>query len=329
MKLTITKQFQDFIKSVGLSLDEMLQRAEIPNILWKEELNLSPLEYFRFLQELDHVITDEQLLAFSEIRNIHMFMPTFFAALCAKNGLEAVKRFATYKKLMGPLVIPVEELGTTVSIRFSFAYPNQELPRFVLLNEQLILVSLLRMGSGKEIQPERVESPYPYGTKLEEYVGVKVHLSKDNRIVFRRADLMLPFITQNNVMWEYLEPELRKRLAIVSSENSFTGIVEKLLFSAIPSGKFSREDIAKSLGVSVRTLQRNLSAENTTFNQQVQAVQKLLAINYLQKNDLTTTETAYLVGYQDQTAFSRAFKKWTGKTVTEYKALKKSSYAVV
>ena len=62
MKLIISKQFQTFIEGVGFSLEYVLERAGIPNILWKEELELSPMEYCRFLSELDEIITDDHLL---------------------------------------------------------------------------------------------------------------------------------------------------------------------------------------------------------------------------------------------------------------------------
>nr|WP_246201304.1 AraC family transcriptional regulator [Streptococcus ratti] len=74
-----------------------------------------------------------------------------------------------------------------------------------------------------------------------------------------------------------------------------------------------------SLGISSRTLQRNLNAEGTKFNQELQNVQKLLALSYLEKSDISTDEVAYLVGYAEASSFSRAFKKWTGKTISQYR----------
>ena len=68
MKLTISKQFQTFIEGVGFSLEYVLERAGIPNILWKEELELSPMEYCRFLSELaDLHLNYEQVPASKEV----------------------------------------------------------------------------------------------------------------------------------------------------------------------------------------------------------------------------------------------------------------------
>lgn len=322
MKLVISKQFQTFIREIGLSLDKILEKSEIPNLLWKEELVLSPSNYLKFLDELDKELTDEQILAFSDIEKLNTFMPPFFVALCASNALEGFKRFATYKKIICPLLIRVEvdKSKEELHLYLSLDIPYSKMPRFTLINEQLALVSLIRTGTGENIKPVSVKSPYSYSEKLEEFLGTKPEISDVNVITFRLNDTLLPFITHNNVMWEYLEPELKRRLAVLSSENSFLNLVEKRLFSAIPSDSFSRDEVAASLGVSVRTMQRKLKNQNVTFMQLVQKVQQLLAINYLQVEELTLEEVANLVGYKEQASFSRAFKQWTGETITQFKA---------
>ena len=104
----------------------------------------------------------------------------------------------------------------------------------------------------------------------------------------------------------------------MEKESSFANFVQKELISAIPGGHFSIEDIAAKLGVSGRTLQRNLSAENTSYKEQLQAVQKSMTFSYLNMK-LGTDEITNLVGYTETNAFLRAFKKWTGMSLTEYK----------
>ena len=319
MKVTITKQFQAFIQGIGLQLDILLERASIPNVLWKEELELSPGDYVKFLGELDKVITDEQIIAFSDVKNIHSFMPPFFVALCAENAWEAFQRFGLYKQLICPLVVSIEEQKETVTIQLSFAIEGAQMPRFTLLNEQLILLSLIRTGTGKDVIPLNVSSPYEYSQPLVKFLGVQPELADNNSLVFRTEDVQVPFITQNNVMWEYLEPELKRRLEELSVEHSFLNLVEKSLFTAIPSNRFSRNEVAKSLGVSVRTMQRKLKEQGVTYAQLVQKVQKLLALNYMDTQELSTGEIAYLVGYKEPASFSRAFKNWTGQTITAYR----------
>ena len=90
------------------------------------------------------------------------------------------------------------------------------------------------------------------------------------------------------------------------------------LFQLIPSGRFGLENVAEEFGISGRTLQRNLSSENTSFNQLVKDIQKIMTFNYLETKELSIDEIAYLVGYTEISSFYRTFKKWTGKTVSQY-----------
>ncbi|HFI0426609.1 AraC family transcriptional regulator [Streptococcus suis] len=254
----------------------------------------------------------------SQISQIQMFVPAFFAALSSPHGIEALDRFARFKKIVGPIEVDMVEAKTTVSITYKFAHANMDLPKFSVLNEQLLVLHLIRTGVGERIVPLVVESPFGYDEETIKEFGLPVQKGKSNLLVFDKADLQKPFLTQNNIMWQYLETELNQHLAQQEREQSFAGYVQQELYSAIPSGFFFVEDIAHRLGVSVRTLQRNLTGENTSFKKELQVVQKAMTLSYL-KIKLSIEEISSLVGYSEVNAFSRAFKNWTGMTVTDYR----------
>ena len=315
------KQFRDFLKSIGLSIENILEQAGIPNVLWKEEIQFSTEEYYLFLKKIDEVITDEQISAISNIDNLNVFIPSFFAALSSKNGLEGLKRLAKYKKLIGPVFLEIKEFEEIVQVQYFFEQREKELPRFAVLNEQLMLINLLNKGIGKEISPVSVTSPFEYGELLTKKINATINKAKQNEIIFSMKDLKKPFLTANNIMVEYLEPQLKQKLSEMESETfeTFTSRVQKKLFQLIPSGQFGLENVAEEFGISGRTLQRNLSAENTSFNQMVKDIQKIMTFNYLEAKELSIDEIAYLVGYTELSSFYRAFKKWTGKTVSQYR----------
>ena len=315
------KQFQDFLKSIGMSMENILKKAGIPNILWKEEIQFSTEEYYLFLKEIDEVITDEQILAISNVDNLNMFIPSFFAALSSKNGLEGLKRLAKYKKLIGPVFLEIKEFEEIVQVQYFFEQKEKELPRFAILNEQLLLMNLLNKGIGKGIMPISVTSPFEYGKFLSKEMNITVNKGVQNEIIFSMKDLKKPFLTANNIMVEYLEPQLKQKLSEIENQISktFTARVQKKLFQLIPGGQFSLENIAEEFGISTRTVQRNLAVENIKFNQVVKNVQKIMTLNYLESKELSIDEIAYLVGYTETSSFYRAFKGWTGKTVLQYR----------
>lgn len=319
MKITITHQFQEFLKSINVQLGDLLEKAEVPNLLWKEELTLDNSQYYRLLEEFDKVISDKEILSFSNVNNISTFVPAIYAALSANNGVNALIRFEKFKKIIGPMNVNVQSTDNLMSISFSFI-TDDPLPRFAILQEQLLLLSLFRVGTGQEIKPRSIDSPYNYGPEVVNFLGIQPNITQgSNSINFNVDDLKQKFLTQNNVMWEYLEPELQNQLINVTAEQSLSSAIESTLFKKIPSGKFSIDTIASSLGLSVRTLQRNLNKEGISFNQLVKKVQKTLSVSFLLDQSLSTDEIVFLVGYSDLSSFSRAFKNWTGITIREYK----------
>lgn len=320
MRLSLSQQYIQNLSLIGLDLKMILQLANLPDSTWKEEMNLSTLDYYHLLTAFDQVANDEQIIAMSRIKDIQMFMPPFFAALSSKNGLAAIEHFGKYKKITGPIIVNMEVFDDLVRVSFRYDYPGLDLPRFAVLNEQLLLLDLIRTGTGQEIVPVHVGTPYDYEEASVRIFGCPVEEMEGNELVFKKIDLEKPFLTANNVMLDYLEPQLKERLAEAMTSKSFTGIVQQKLYQAIPSGCFTIEDIAASLGISSRTLQRNLTAEGTKFNQELQNVQKILAFSYFKNSEMTTEDVAYLLGYSEVSSFSRAFKKWTGQTISEYRA---------
>ena len=302
-------------------MENILEKAGIPNILWKEEIQFSTEEYYLFLKEIDEVITDEQILAISNVDNLNMSIPSFFAALSSKNGLEGLKRLAKYKKLIGPVFLEIKEFEEIVQVQYFFEQREKELLRFAVLNEQLLLMNLLSKGIGKGISPVSVTSPFEYGELLTKEINAMINKAKQNEVIFSMKDLKKPFLTANNIMVEYLEPQLKQKLAEMESETfeTFASRVQKKLFQLIPSGCFGLENVAEEFGISTRTVQRNLAVENIKFNQIVKSIQKIMAFNYLESKELSIKEIAYLVGYTETSSFYRAFKGWIGKTVLQYR----------
>ena len=304
-----------------MSMENILEKAGISNILWKEEIQFSTEEYYLFLKEIDEVITDEQILVISNVDNLNMFIPSFFAALSSKNGLEGIKRLAKYKKLIGPVFLEIKEFEEIVQVQYFFEQGEKELPRFAVLNEQLMLINLLNKGIGKRISPVSVTSPFEYGELLTKEINAMINKAKQNEVIFSMKDLKKPFLTANNIMVEYLEPQLKQKLAEKESETleTFTDRVQKKLCQLIPSGQSSLENVVEEFGISARTVQRNLDVENIKFNQVVKNVQKIMTLNYLESKELSIEEIAYLVGYTETSSFYRAFKGWIGKTVLQYR----------
>jgi AraC-like DNA-binding protein len=101
-----------------------------------------------------------------------------------------------------------------------------------------------------------------------------------------------------------------------SLENSKTlrGRIESLLMPGLHTGEANIDAIARALALSRQTLYRRLKAEGATFAQVLEELRHRMALHYLQGKKVSVNETAFLVGFSDPAAFSRAFKRWTGRS---------------
>lgn len=80
------------------------------------------------------------------------------------------------------------------------------------------------------------------------------------------------------------------------------------------AGTAEIRSVARKLGLSVRPLQRRLLDEGGSYQGLVAEIREALARDYLQSNRLSAAEISFLLGFQDETSFHRAFKSWTGAT---------------
>jgi AraC-like DNA-binding protein len=102
--------------------------------------------------------------------------------------------------------------------------------------------------------------------------------------------------------------------------NSLRRRVEGKLEPMLESGEVSLDKLASELGMSRATLQRRLKAEGTTFEAILDGLRQRLARRYLRKDKHSVKTTAYLLGFSDPAAFSRAFKRWTGTSPSELRS---------
>jgi AraC-like DNA-binding protein len=114
----------------------------------------------------------------------------------------------------------------------------------------------------------------------------------------------------NDLLVRYCEEAIADRQ---SHRSSFDVRVENAIVQLLPHGKAQAGEIGKTLGVSKRTLARRLASEGLTFAGVLQRLRLDLAERHLRDEDLSISNIAWLLGYKDVSAFTNAFKRWTGK----------------
>ena len=117
------------------------------------------------------------------------------------------------------------------------------------------------------------------------------------------------------------EPELKKRLSDLKKDATVSQRVKSALLEMLPSGESSMEEVAATLAMSKRTLQRKLSAEDVNFQMVLSNTRKELAHHYLVNSTMSQAEISYLLGFQDTNSFIRAYSAWTGSSPGQYRSL--------
>jgi AraC-like DNA-binding protein len=80
------------------------------------------------------------------------------------------------------------------------------------------------------------------------------------------------------------------------------------------------DDVARSLGMSKRTLTRKLADEGLHFTEILQQLRRGLAVRYLDDRKLHVSKIAWLLGFNEVSAFTHTFKRWTGRTPSQMRA---------
>jgi AraC-like DNA-binding protein len=121
---------------------------------------------------------------------------------------------------------------------------------------------------------------------------------------------------------QFLKPHLDTELAAVSSQTSFQQTLLRRISDRLSEGPPRATDIAREMGVSERTFHRRLAADGASFQGLLEQAQRRLAEGLLLQSDHSIAEIAFLTGYSEQSAFTRAFKRWLGETPAVFRERK-------
>lgn len=302
----------------------VLRRAELPEgLLTRDGAALSTDEYFRMWRAMEAETGSSTFaIRLGEVVRSEAFHPAIFASLCSSNFIIAAARIAHYKRLVAPMELRLDETDHEFRIELRWLDRTVEPPISLAGFELIFFVQLVRLATRENIQPLKVESQVALEppAAYTDFFGVAPTVAKRHSITFRRSDAMRPFLTANESMWRAFEPTLRQRLADLDEDASFEQRVRSALLEALPGGESSMEEIARTLAVSKRTLQRRLRDEATTFQAVLNATREDLARHYLSQTKLSGAEISYLLGFEDPNSFFRAFHNWTGQTTEQARA---------
>jgi AraC-like DNA-binding protein len=313
------------LRRVGLDRAEVVRRASLPLGVLKDDAPISTAQFFALWRAIESVSRDAAIGLRIATGLDGAAMPlAFVAAQHARDFRDALNRVARFKRLCAPEDVALKEVGSRSDIVVHWPHAGSNpVPSSLVDATMVSFVELGRRGTSERLVPMALELARPAASRsaLERYFGCQVRYdAKVDRISFRREDLDKLFATYNKDLLEVLAPELDRRLEDHEASESVVEQTRWVLRRRLTAGRPDIRSVAAELAMSERSLQRRLTDEGISFQTLVSETRHQLALEHLADSSLTLIEVAFLLGYEDQNSFFRAFRQWEDRTPSEWRA---------
>jgi AraC-like DNA-binding protein len=231
---------------------------------------------------------------------------------------EALQRFERFQRLLyegNEAFIRAEGDLVTFSWPFDYGYSTRESDETLISS----MASYVRMLVADEaLRPAQVGFVHAKPNDVEPYynmLGCGVEFGcKNTYISFPASMLTLKVKKADPVLRALLDHQAHALLDVLPNGDHFEQQFYQYLLRAMQEGKPTIEEVARYMKMSSRTLHRRLETRDLVFKLLLQKTRQQIAQQYLKERRLTLSEIALLLGYSEQSAFSRAFKQWLGIT---------------
>ncbi len=185
-------------------------------------------------------------------------------------------------------------------------------------------LNVCRFILGRRISPNSVELKHLRKTDLDEfrkYFGTQVVFGAGRyAMTLDQSLLAAPCRSADPRLFRIVKSHCDELLKRSRQTRDFREEVECLVGSLLPTGTATISHVASTLGLSERTLSRRLTEQGSNFREIVEEQRRRAAFQYLNDPTIRPTQVAYLLGYSEPSAFSHAFRRWTGQSPVEYRA---------
>lgn len=189
----------------------------------------------------------------------------------------------------------------------------------------MVVINLIRMAAGPQWRPTEVhlETRCTEGLDtIEPLTNAKILFEqKATAVAFPRSFLSLPLGT----LAEYQDSQRYQDYELLHSSapaTTFSGSVRQIVETLLPEKQTDIQVVAEIVGMSVRTFQRQLRDLDLTYSRLVEQVRFEQCLRLLHDSDIKLTEIASELGYTDAANFTRAFKRWTGVSPSEFRQVR-------
>ena len=312
----------DKLKQAGADLEGALAEAGLAlRILNKADAWIPFTAHAKLLEIAARDLGDDCFgLHFSATIDIRDAGLLAYLGIASRTLEEALHNLARYLRVFSDAYqIDLKVAGETGTLTIVPLHPSYNQFRQAVEFSYGVVIHAYRQLAGKKLAPVSVQFVHPRRSHLDAFAtqfGCPVKFNHNQgHIVFSRKTLALPIGSSDDrllaVLRDHADDLLRKR---PPQREEFLHQIERRLTELLPRGQARIKTIATELGMSERTLVRRLAELDMPFTTIVERLRQDLASRYLAEDELSFTQIAFLLGYSNPSAFSVAYKRWTGKS---------------
>lgn len=312
----------------GIDADELLRAAGIDPDEYAHSNKRVPFESVDKLFALVVERTGDPSIGIDLVEHMN---PTVYEALgvallCSSTLRNFFRRFERFFDLVSSLekaaFYETEEggyLATEPVVQYSERTRGVHADAFCA-----VVLKFIRIVYQPDFTPQRLDlswtPPSALHEKYFEHFGKNVCFGADiTALHVASEDLDVP-LTGSNASLAFHNDQLAVAILADIKKQDLRARVYSRLIEYLPAGDCSREKVAHSLNMSESAFQKRLKLEGTSYQEVLDMTRAELAKHYLGKSGMSISEAAFLLGFTDSSNFSRAFKRWTGDSPTDYRA---------
>lgn len=275
----------------------------------------------KFLDLLADTLSDEFLgVHLAERIDLRELGLLYYVLASSKTLGDALRAGSRYSAINNEgIQITYRESDRKMSIVFRYIGVPRLNDRHQIEFFVVTLLRICRQLTGRHVSPVAIKLMHrrtQLPARLKSLFGCKVVFGSDiDEVAYRQPFRDTPIVDAdpylNSLLVKYCEEALANRRI---GSGTWRLRVENAIAPLLPHGRAELAEVAHRLGISQRTLARRLASEGQTFGEILNGLRFDLAKRYLQEHDLQISKVAWLLGYQETSAFYHAFKRWTGKT---------------
>jgi AraC-like DNA-binding protein len=308
-----------------VDVDRVLGRAKLPRSRFRvARPQGTTAEYFALWRAVEQSGADADLglrlgvEALSDYQDVAVL-----AALHSATLGEGLQKLARYKRLVCPEQVWIDVEDGEARLRFEWLLAEEDPPTLVTDLFFAFVLRLAQRGTTEPVKPTRIELTRRRVNEAMLRRHFRCELRFDaphDLMVFDQATLALPMVDRNAQLLSVLLPGLELAVAKDDPGRTLVDDVRLALGETMCGARPTLANVARSLGMSTRTMQRRLGELGTTYQDVLDEVRRRSARRLLASTDLGMGEIAFVLGFEEANSFMRAFHAWEGTTPGKWRA---------